>query len=110
MTSSRLFAILLASLSLTACSTFQTSDFGLFVQLPASRDCFEVRVMSGKEKRYPPEECQRLVQRGVFMTSDSWKMLKRDIQKNCQYDQCKQISGAADGLFLAIDRALQAVP
>jgi len=44
------------------------------------------------------------------MTSESWKMLKRDIQKNCQYDQCKQISGAADGLFLAIDRALQAVP
>lgn len=37
-------------------------------------------------------------------------MLRRDIQKNCQYNQCKEITGAFDELFLRIDEALRLIP
>lgn len=87
----------------------QTSDFELMVRLPASEDCFGLRVMSGKEKRYPKEQCTEIVRRAVFMTSDSWRMLRGDIQTNCQYQECAQITGAADGLFLALDKGFQSV-
>ncbi len=80
------------------------------VRLPASRECFELKVMSGTERRYSPAECDRIIDRGLFLTSERWKMLRGDIQSNCFNAQCKQISGAADGLFLAIDKALQVAP
>jgi hypothetical protein len=88
----------------------RASDFELIIQLPASQDCFGLRVMSGKETRYPKETCQEIVKRAVFLTSANWKLLKEDIQANCQFDQCAQIAGAADGLFLAVDQALQKLP
>lgn len=101
------FVILLALPALTNCQTFQASDFGLLVRLPASKECYEVRVMSGKEIRYPVEQCEKLIERGVFLTSDSWRLLKGDIQSNCQFAECAQIAGAADALFLSLDRALK---
>lgn len=88
----------------------QTSDFEVMVLLPASEDCFGFRVMSGKETRYPKEKCAQMVKRAVLLTSANWKMLRADIQTNCQYTQCHQITGAFDGLFLAIDKGLQKVP
>lgn len=86
------------------------SDTPLMVRLPASKKCFEVKVLSWEEKIYPPEECDRIAERSIILTSDAWKMLKTDIQKNCQYSKCKQLTGAADGLFLAIDEAFQKMP
>ncbi len=80
------------------------------VTLPASGDCFGVRVMSAKERTLPREQCDALKKRGIIITSNEWKMLKRDIQTNCQHAKCKQITGAADGLFIAIDEALQKLP
>jgi hypothetical protein len=77
------------------------------IRLPASEDCFGLRVMSGKEARYPREQCDDIVKRAIFLTSANWNMLRRDIQINCQHSQCTQIRGAGDGLFLAIDKALQ---
>lgn len=98
------------TLTLTACPTFQTSDFELKIRLPASGDCFGLRVMSGKETRYPKEQCDEIIKRAVFLTSSDWRLLRTDIQTNCQVAQCAQITGAADGLFLAIDKGLQKVP
>ena len=105
---------LLGSLSLLAtvvsCGTMQTSDFEVMVKLPASEDCHGFRVMSGKETRYPAFQCEQIVKRAVFLTSANWAMLRGDILTNCQYQECKQIAGAFDALFLAIDKGLQEVP
>lgn len=80
------------------------------VRLPASEDCFGLRVMSGKETRYPKEQCAEIIKRAIFLTSDNWKLVKKDIQTNCQFDQCTQITGAADHIFISIDQALDKVP
>lgn len=104
-------AVLVTSLlSLNGCTTFRTSDFPIMIRLPASRECFEIKVMSGAEKRYPADQCDKMISKAIFLTSESWKLLKGDIQSNCQNAQCKQINGAADGLFLTIDKALQITP
>lgn len=103
--------VLTASLlSLSACSSMTISDTPLMVRLPASKQCFEVKVLSWEEKVYPPAECDRMAERSIILTSSAWKMLKTDIQKNCQFAKCKQLTGAADGLFLAIDQAFQQIP
>ena len=88
----------------------QTSDFEIMIRLPASQDCYGVRVMSGTETRYPQSKCEEMIKRAIFLTSDNWKLVRKDIQTNCQYQQCEQIKGAGDGLFLAIDQALNKIP
>jgi len=105
---SKLFVLSVALLS--SCASYKTSDFPLIIRLPASRQCFEIKVISGEEKRYEVEECDKIVSRGIILTSEAWKTLRRDIQNNCHLRSCKQIRGAADGLFLSIDRALQKIP
>ena len=103
--------LLSATLSLS-CSSFQTSDWQASITLPASLDCYSFNVMSGKETRLFADDprCIEKKVRSVYLDFESYKMLRKDIQKNCQYDQCKQIMGAFDGLFLTIDAALQKIP
>ena len=105
-----LLASICALLVLDGCGSFQTSDFPVMVSLPASGQCFEIKVMSGAEKYYDKDTCDRIKKRAIFLTSESWSMLKRDIQTNCQYAECAQITGAFDGLFLGLDKALEKVP
>lgn len=76
------------------------------VRLPASRHCFEVKIVSWKETEYNEQDCDKIVERGIILTSDAWKLLRRDIEVNCHSVQCKQITGAADKLFLTIDQML----
>lgn len=109
----QLFVILLTSvLSLvnSGCASMKISDAPLMVRLPASGKCFEVKIMSWAEKVYPPDQCEKIAERSIILTSEAWKMLKGDIQSNCQTAKCKQLTGAADGLFLAIDQALNKIP
>lgn len=80
------------------------------VQLPASKECVDLYVMSGKEVRYSAKECEDKLKKSVHLSSQAWKILRGDIQGNCQFASCKQIQGAADGLFLSLDRALQVKP
>ncbi len=104
-------ALVVFSLPILAnCAHYRTSDFPLMIQLPATKECFELRVISGRETRRPPAECEKIKERAILLTSEAWKMIKGDIETNCQYAECTQIKGAADGLFLAIDQALQKVP
>lgn len=105
-------ASLLFSIALSGCQTFQASDWAGSVTLPASGDCMSFNVISGRETRLAADnpECIKKKRRSVWIDSESWKMLRKDIQTNCQFEQCKQITGAFDGLFLAIDKALQQVP
>lgn len=101
----------LLSLSLlNSCGNMKISDTPLMVRLPASKTCFEVKVLSWQERYIPPLECDKIAERSIILTSEAWKMLKTDIQKNCQTSKCKQLTGAADSLFLAIDEALDKIP
>jgi len=104
-------ASLLLLASLSACSTFQTSDWQASITLPASQDCYSFNVMTGKETRLPFDsaECQTKKMKSVWLDYESYKMLKKDILTNCQYAKCKQITGAFDNLFLSLDSALQKV-
>lgn len=88
----------------------QTSDFEIMIRLPASKDCYGIKVMSATETRYPQLQCDEMLKRAIFLTADNYKLIRGDIQTNCQYQQCQQITGTFDGVFLAIDRGLQKIP
>lgn len=105
----KMLFVSLLSIVLSSCGSMKISDVGPMVQLPASKECFQVHVLSGKEVIYPPEECERIKQRSIIITSETWKLLRGDIQTNCQLTKCKQLTGAVDGLFYAIDKALELV-
>lgn len=107
----RHFGNLLAlALISSACVSYRVSDFPLLIRLPASRECFEVKVVSGDEKRYDEKTCDAMIARGIVLTSAAWKLIRGDIQSNCQVAECTQIQGAADGLFLTVDKVLQKLP
>lgn len=106
----KLLGVLLLLLALSNCGSMQTSDFEVNVTLPASQECYGLHVMSGKETRRPSAVCMELKKRAVFLTSENYKLLKADIQRNCQNQKCKQITGAFDGLFLSLDEALRKIP
>jgi len=76
-------------------------------QLPASKECFQVFTLSRREVIYPAPRCEEIKKRSILLTSETWRILRIDIQKNCQLAQCKQITGAVDEMFLALDQALQ---
>lgn len=93
---------------LSACAgKLQVSDIGPTVTLPASQDCYRVRVISHQKTRIPKKECDELKKRAVFLIQDDWQRQRYDIQKNCQLTQCKQLVGAMDALFQAIDIGLK---
>lgn len=93
--------------AVSACSSFQIADIGPMVTLPASGDCYQVTVLSHKKTRFPKTECDEIKKRGVVLTSEDWQKQRVSIQRNCQYAECKQLVGAFDELFLAIDKALR---
>lgn len=101
-------AILFLFLNLSNCTTFKMSDWQASITLPASKDCYSYNVVSGKETRIPADspKCIRMKQNAVWIDSENYKILRRDIQINCQLSQCKQLTGAFDDLFLSIDKAL----
>lgn len=105
-------AALLLLLSIVSCSTYQASDWQASITLPASQDCYSFNVMSGKENRLSASDpiCIRKKQRAIWLDSENYKILKKDIQKNCLNAQCKQIIGQFDELFIVIDKALDKIP
>lgn len=109
---SSLLAVSFASAVLSGCMSFQTSDFRADITLPASGDCFGIYTMSHREERLPADhpECIRRKARSIRLDSENWKILRRDIQNNCQAAKCTQIKGLLDDLFLSIDDALNKIP
>lgn len=106
----KLFAALFVTIANSGCATFKVSDIGPMVQLPVSKQCFQVYTLSGREVIYPPEQCKKIQQRALLLTPETWAVLRADIQRNCQYAQCKQITGAVDDMFMNLDRALKLIP
>lgn len=109
---SKPLATLLLSLALSSCATYKVSDFQASITLPATLDCYSFNVLSGKEERIPADDpvCIDKKLKSIWLDSENWKMLRKDIQRNCAMNQCKQITGAFDELFLKIDSALQKIP
>lgn len=107
-----LFKLLAVSFlfSLEGCSSFSLHDFNGGVILPYSGDCFQIGVVTRQETRTPAPQCQAMVSRAVFLTSADWKILRADIQTNCQFAQCRQLVGQFDQLFLTIDQDLDLIP
>lgn len=101
-------AISFLILAQISCNTLRVSDIPVSITLPASKDCYQFYVLSRKERRLKAEskECQDLKLRSVWIDFDSYKIMRRDIQVNCQLNQCKQITGAFDDLFFKIDSAI----
>lgn len=102
--------ILALLLTNSACQNMQISDYPLTIRLPATKECFTHNALTGQETRLSKPKCDDLLDRSIHITSATWKLMRGDIQTNCQLTQCKQLSGAADSLFLAIDQALKNVP
>lgn len=102
--------LMVVSLALSGCGTFQIADIAPKVTLPYSGDCYEITVLSHKKKRTPKAQCDEIKRRGIVITLEDWQKQRLSIQKNCQLAQCKQLVGAFDELFLTIDKALQKLP
>ena len=103
------FLMVASLLSLSACGSMQISNIRPTVRLPASGDCFGIHVLTHEEVRLNKPQCEDLMKRAVFLTQEDWQLQRYDIQKNCQLNQCKQLVGAMDALFLAIDAGLKKV-
>lgn len=111
----KLFGPLVAlsfSMLLVNCASFTASDWQASITLPATLDCYSFNVLSGREERIPADDpkCVEKKIKSVWIDLDSYQMLRRDIQRNCQMAKCKQITGALDDLFHTIDQALQKIP
>lgn len=96
----------------SGCGTFKVSDWQASVTLPASGDCMSFNIVSGKETRLPADskECIDKKRRSVWIDSENYLILRKDILKNCQYARCKEITGAFDSIFLSLDSAILNTP
>ncbi len=54
-----------------------------------------------------PDACQDLKSRSLILTSEAWKVIRGDIQSNCMQEQCAQLTGKLDEIFLTIDKGLE---
>lgn len=88
----------------------ELADFNVFTTLPASGDCYGISVITQQRTRIPKAECDEKKKMSVILFYDDYRMLKFANLKNCQFNECKQIEGAFDQLFLGMDKALQKIP
>lgn len=102
--------VLVLTLILTGCAQMTISDFKAGVTLPYSEDCYFKYVISPREQRIPATECAAIKKRSLIITSDDWKIIRKNFQDNCQVLECKQLVGQFDQLFLVIDKNLQLIP
>lgn len=84
-------------------------DITPHITLPASGDGYGITTVSHKEVRIPKTEWDDMRKRGIILLSDDWAKLKYTLLKNCLSNDCKQTVGALDGLFYAIDDALNTI-
>ncbi len=103
-------ALLILALSLSACAEMSITDFKAGVTLPYSEDCYFKYVISPRESRYDKVKCEEIKKHSLIITSDDWKIIRKNFQENCQVLQCKQLVGQFDQLFLVIDKALDKLP
>lgn len=106
----RLAVSLISAHLLSACANMTIDDFKAGVTLPYSEDCYFKYVISPNEARYDHVQCEIIKKRSLIITSEDWKIIRKNFQKNCQVLACKQLVGQFDQLFLTIDKGLQLIP
>lgn len=99
--------LILITLTIISCQTFEIADITPLVRLPASQDCFGISVLSQEEKRIPKAECDEILKTSVIIPFEEYQKQRFVTQKNCQMAKCKQLVGAFDNLFLTIDAGLK---
>lgn len=102
--------MLISVLLLTACQSFQVHPFELGVTLPYSQACRFKNVMTRETYELDPPACLDKKNRSLILTPDAWRVIRTDIQNNCATNQCVQLTGKIDGIFLEIDKALNEIP
>lgn len=85
-------------------------NFKAGVTLPYSEDCYFKYVLSPDSQRYEKAKCEIIKKHALIITSDDWKIIRKNFQDNCQVLECKQLVGQFDQLFLTIDKSLQLIP
>jgi hypothetical protein len=85
-------------------------DFKAGVTLPFSEDCYFKYVLSPREEIVDRLKCAAIKKRSLIITSEDWKVIRKNFQENCQVLQCKQLVGQFDQLFQVIDGALDKIP
>lgn len=106
----KLLAVSSLALLISGCASYEVADFSAGVILPYSEDCFEISFVTKTELRTPADKCRAKVKRAIFITSENYKLLRQSIQDNCQMQQCKQLVGQFDQLFVVIDADLNQIP
>lgn len=102
--------MLILTLVTAGCSSFQVHPFELGITLPFSEKCRFKNVMTKETRELDPVACIEIKKRSLILTSEAWRVIRTDIQNNCAADQCTQLRGKVDAIFLAIDKALQVIP
>ncbi len=95
---------------LTGCQTFQVHPCEIGITLPYSGACRFKNVVTESTREVDPNTCEDLKRRSLILTSDAWTVIRNDIQTNCAAQQCAELTGKFDQLFLQIDQGLQKVP
>lgn len=102
-----LLAISFLSIS---CATYKVPKFNAYITLPASEDGYAISTIGHEEKRVPAPEWAELRKHGITLLGEDWFVLRTTIKQNCHMQQCEQLTGYFDQLFLTIDGALKKIP
>lgn len=102
--------LILTLTSLIGCSSFQLHPFELGVTLPYSEKCRFRNVVTKETREVDPVDCAAIKKRSLILTPEAWRVIRTDIQNNCAMDQCVQLRGKVDAIFLALDKAGQVIP
>lgn len=97
-------------LNQVSCSHFQVHPFEIGITLPYSEICHFRNVMTGEVRELGPIECAEIRKRSLILTSDAWRVIRTDIMNNCALNQCTQLTGKLDAIFLAIDQTAEILP
>lgn len=101
---------MLTLMLLSGCKTFQLHPFELGVTLPYSERCRFKNVVTHEIREEDPVTCQAIKKRSLILTPEAWRVIRTDINNNCAMDQCVEIKGKIDAIFLAVDQGLEVVP
>jgi hypothetical protein len=102
--------MLISTLLLMGCQTFQVHPFEVGITLPYSENCRFKNVVTKAIREVEPVECERIKKRSLILTSDAWRVIRTDIQNNCAQQQCAELNGKLDAIFLEIDQGLNQIP
>jgi hypothetical protein len=92
------------------CQTYQVHPFEVGITLPYSQKCRFKNVVTKDVRELDPAACEDMKMRSLILTSEAWHTIRNDIQSNCALQQCAELTGKLDQIFLDIDQGLDKIP